>query len=344
MTAIRIERSALLSTSNRSRRSTSVRTIRIGIAGAGTVGAALLRLLREQALRLEERHRVRFVPTAVLVRDTVRARGTDVPSALLTGDVDRFSASEAEIIVEATGDVGRALTIARRALADGRGFITANKALVVAHGAALEALAERRALPFRFEASVGGGVPIVAPLRDGAAGEGITTITGVLNGTTNYLLTRVAEGLSREQALAEARERGFAEADPTRDLSGRDAADKIAILAWLAWGADPSRIEVESQALPAELAGASAAALARGGVLKQIASAQRDREGKVRAWVRPVVVPEQLALARVRGVENLVQVESESRGLLSFGGPGAGGTATASAILADLLAAGQATR
>jgi homoserine dehydrogenase len=182
-------------------------------------------------------------------------------------------------------------------------------------------------------------VPVVRTLRGELGGHGVRTITGILNGTTNFLLTRLADGARFADALADAQAKGFAEADPSRDLQGLDAADKIAILSWLAWGVDPATVKADVEPLPSDPEPLARQAASRQGVLKYLAGAVREGQGAVRAWVRPVIVPRDHELARVRDEENAVHIDSDSLGLLRLQGRGAGGSATASAVLGDLLAA-----
>jgi len=178
---------------------------------------------------------------------------------------------------------------------------------------------------------------VVRTLRGDLGGHGVRTITGILNGTTNFLLTALADGVGYADALADAQVRGFAEADPSRDLQGLDAADKIRILAWLAWGVDPSEQQVLVEPLPENPEPLARQALQRNGVLKYLAGAVRGEDGAVRAWVRPVIVPGDHAFARVRDEDNAVHIDSDSLGVLRLQGRGAGGNATASAVLGDLI-------
>ena len=217
--------------------------------------------------------------------------------------------------------------------------MTANKALLRAHGSALAALARAqssRGAALRFEAAVGGGVPVVRLLRDALAGHGVLSIRGVLNGTTNFILTRLEDGESYPDALLAARRAGFAEADPSRDLNGTDAADKIAVLAWLAFGVDPEKIAVETRGLPDDLENAVRAARAAGTVIRLVAHVERRPEGIV-ASVQPIQLPPSDPLAGACDEENIIQIVSASSGTITLGGRGAGGAATAAALLADLI-------
>jgi homoserine dehydrogenase len=315
------------------------RTVRVALAGCGIVGAALVRLLPRLAGRFESRRALRFECVRILVRDTAKERGVAIPPALLTDSLEDFLAADADVVVEVIGGVHPAERIVRDALAAGRHVVTANKALIATHGAELLALAEGSGVTLQFEAAVGGGVPVVRTLRNELGGHGVRAITGILNGTTNFLLTAIADGASYAEALADAQARGFAESDPSRDLQGLDAADKIRILASLAWGVDPAHQEVLVEPFPSDPQALSRQAAGRRGVLKYLAGAVRDGDGSVRAWVRPVIVPASHAFAHVRDEENAVHIDSESLGVLRLQGRGAGGDATASAVLGDLLEA-----
>ena len=314
-------------------------TVRVALAGCGTVGTSLVALARLQARLLERRHGVRFELARVLVRDPSKSRAVQLPRRLITSSVDEFLRADADVVVEVIGGPEPCERIVRESLERGRHVVTANKALIAAHGPSLTKLAERHAASLQFEAAVGGGVPVVRTLRGELGGHGVRTIVGILNGTTNYLLTQLAAGASFADALADAQAKGFAEADPSRDLQGRDSADKIRILAWLAWGVDPATLVVHVEPLPDDPGPLVRWAAARQGVLKYLAGAVRGGEGEVRAWVRPAIVPKDHEFARVRDEENAVQIESDSLGVLRLQGRGAGGGATASAVLGDLLEA-----
>ena len=319
-----------------------IRHVRVALAGCGTVGSSLVALVRQQQDWFARRYGIRFEFVRVLVRDALKTRAVQWPRPVLTTTADELLLTDADVVVEVIGGLEPAGRIVRGALAQGRHVVTANKELIAAHGPALQRLAASRRAGLHFEAAVGGGIPVVRTLRGALGGHGVRTITGILNGTTNYLLTQLAGGASFADALADAQAKGFAEADPSRDLQGLDAADKIRILAWLAWGVDPSALRVDVEALPANPEPLAREAAARQGVLKYLAGAVRsDRDGTVetvRAWVRPVIVPKDHEFARVRDEENAVHIDSDSLGVLRLQGRGAGGSATASAVLGDLLA------
>lgn len=318
------------------RKRRGVRTVRVALAGCGVVGGELVRLLRGSEAEVRARHGVRFELVRVLVRDADKPRAVDLAPGVLTTELDAFLATEADVVVEAIGGIDPAGRIATAALGAGRRLVTANKALVAAEGPRLAALARRAGGRLDFESAVGGGVPVIRALRDSLALTGIRSVRGILNGTTNYVLTRLGDGWRYADALAEAQARGFAEADPARDLSGQDAADKLRILAWLAFGTEPASLPVRRRGIvpgPDRLARLAATA---GGVPRLVAEATRTEDGVV-AVVEPVVVPADSHFGRVRDEENAVRVESEWNGVVHLAGPGAGGAATASALLGDML-------
>ncbi|HEX7120108.1 MAG TPA: homoserine dehydrogenase [Longimicrobiales bacterium] len=313
-------------------------TIRIALAGCGTVGGALVRLLRERERSIRRRHGIRFDVVRVLVRDARRPRDVALAADRFTTDPDAFLATESDIVVEATGGPEPAGRIARAALTAGRSFVTANKALVAAAGAELDALARRHRAGFAFEAAVGGGVPVIRTLRDALAETEVRSIRGVLNGTTNFILSRLHDGARFDAALADAQRLGFAEADPSRDLDGRDAADKIRILAWLAFGVDPATVTVERRGILPDPDRIAADARAQGLVPRLVARCVRTDAGAA-AVVEPVALPPDAPLALARGAENVVEIETRWNGTVRLSGPGAGGAPTASAVLGDVMEA-----
>ena len=323
-----------------SRTRREVRTVRVALAGCGTVGGELVRLLDRSAAAIRARHGLRFELASVLVRDPARERPAKLPPGLVTTDVAEFLATDVDLVVEAIGGLDPATRIAREALASGRRLVTANKALVAAHGPELAALARRSGTRLDFESAVGGGIPVIRSLRDSLGLTGISAVRGILNGTSNYVLTRLGEGWRYADALADAQARGFAEADPERDVSGQDAADKLRILAWLAFGTEPSTLPVRRRGIvphPDRLARAASVA---GGVLRLVGEAALTDEGVV-ASVEPVVVAAGSDLGRTRDEENAVVVASRWNGSVRLSGPGAGGSPTASALLGDMLRGAQ---
>lgn len=324
------------------RREFGVRTVRVALAGCGTVGGGLLRLLEEESDAIQRTHGVRFEVVRVLVRDAGRARAVDLRGSVVTTDVASFLATDADLVVEAIGGIEPALAIARAALGGGRAFVTANKALVAAHGAELARLARESGATLGYEAAVAGGVPVIRTLRDALAPTGVTAIRGILNGTTNFVLTRMHEGARFTDALAEAQALGFAEADPTRDLDGTDAADKIAILAWQAFGVRPDRLRIDQTGLVPAPEWIVADAHALGGVARLLAECVLLPTG-VAAAVEPVIVSADSILAGASAEENVVEIATRSNGTIRLSGLGAGASPTASAILGDMLHAAPAT-
>ena len=304
--------------------------LRIALAGCGTVGAALVRQLL--AYGAPGGRPVRLV--CVLVRDAQRDRACGLPAGVVTTSVARFLATPADIVVEVIGGIDPAHEVVRESLRASRRVVTANKALVARHGAALSALAMQAHTALDFEGAVGGSIPVVRALRSGAAGVGVQAIRGVLNGTSNFVLGRVRAGMAFDEAVREARRRGFSEAVPDRDLDGRDAADKIAILAWLAFGVAPHMLLVSRRPLDDAVALASLVA-SLGAVTRQVAEVERTNSGLVSS-VEPAVVSGSHAFGRADDEWNAVSIESTSAGAIVLAGPGAGGEATAGALHADI--------
>ncbi|HEX8391343.1 MAG TPA: homoserine dehydrogenase [Longimicrobium sp.] len=312
------------------------RTLRVALAGCGTVGGELVRLLHHGAAEIRARHGVRVRLVRVLVAHRGRPRPAELDPALLTTDLDAFLAEDADVVVEAIGGVDPALRIARTALGRGRRLVTANKALIAAHGPELALLARRHRGRLDFESAVAGGIPVIRALRDSLGLTGIARVRGILNGTTNFILTRLDEGWRYADALADAQARGFAEANPARDLSGEDATDKLRILAWLAFGIRPDALVLRRRGIDPDPERLAADARLLGGAARLVAESVETESGVVAA-VEPVIVPLAGPLGRTRGEENVVLIESRSNGGITLSGPGAGGGPTASSLLADLV-------
>ncbi len=312
--------------------------LRIGIAGLGTVGAAVIRLLDRQAEVLTRRTGRKIVITGVSARDATKQRGVDLSTVKWFSDpVALAKSSDIDLFVELIGGAdGAALASVEAALAAGKPCVTANKALLAKHGMRLARIAEEKAVALSFEASVAGGIPIVKTLREGLAGNSIERVYGILNGTCNYILSRMeTEGLSFAQCLSEAQKLGYAEADPTFDIGGFDTAHKLAILASLAFGTvvDADAIAVEGiEAI--SLADIEAAA-ELGYRIKLLGVARRTPDG-IEQRVHPTMTPKTSAIAQVMGVTNAVTIDADAVHELTLVGPGAGGEATASAIVADI--------
>ena len=312
-------------------------TIRVALAGCGAVGGALLRELAARRDALADRHGVDVQVTRVLVRDVDRERCAPFDRALLTSDLDAFLQSDADVVIEAIGGTGTAREIAVRTLDSGRELVTANKELLSLHGSALSALARQRRTRLRYDAAVGGGVPVLRLLDDALGAGTPSTVCGILNGTSNYVLSRLEEGATLEAALGAARAAGFAEADASRDLDGRDAAAKLALVAWAAFGVAPESLSVRRRSLLPDPTRFVELAERFGRAARQLAECRCEGEA-VFASVEPVFVHRQSAFARTRDEENRVEVHTGWRAPLCASGPGAGGVPTATAILSDLLA------
>ncbi len=315
-----------------------VEPLRLGIAGLGTVGAAVVRLLTAQARDLAARTGRAIIVTGVAARDSSRDRGVDLSAATWFDDPVVLAASEnIDLFVELIGgDEGVARKSVETALSAGKSVVTANKALLAKHGLELARLAEAHRVALAFEASVAGGIPIVKTLREGLAGNSVARVSGILNGTCNYILSRMElEGLSFAECLADAQKLGYAEADPTFDIGGFDTAHKLAILASLAFGVklDAGAISVEGieQLSLADLK----AAAELGYRVKLLGVAQRTPHG-VEQRVHPTMVPLSSPIAQVMGVTNAVTIDADAVNELTLVGPGAGGMATASAVVADI--------
>ncbi len=312
--------------------------LRVGIAGLGTVGASVIRLLDRQAKELASRTGRDIAVTGVCARDRSRERGVDFGGARWFDDpLDLARSADIDVFVELIGGAeGIARAAVEAALAAGKPVVTANKALLAAHGMALAAMAEERKVALAFEASVAGGIPVVKTLREGLAGNQIVRVYGILNGTCNYILSRMElEEMSFDACLADAQKLGYAEADPTFDIGGFDTAHKLAILATLAFGAavDPGAIHVEGiQSITLD---DLKAADELGYRIKLLGVAQRTALG-IEQRVHPTMVPKSSAIARVMGVTNAVAIDADAVKELTLVGPGAGGEATASAVVADI--------
>jgi len=315
-----------------------VAPLKLGLAGLGTVGASVVRLIeqRHQALALRTGRPVEVV--AVSARSRGKDRGIDTKSLRWVADPVKLAADpEIDVFVELIGGDGNpARAAVTAALKAGKPVVTANKALLARHGVELAALAEKNGVALNFEAAVGGAVPIIKTLREGLAGNAVTRIYGILNGTCNYMLTRMErEGLSFDDCLKEAQRLGYAEADPSFDIEGHDTAQKLSILASLAFGTrvDPKALYVEgiSSITTADLEAADEL----GYRIKLLGVAVRTDKG-IEQRVHPTMVPKDSAIAQVMDVTNAVTVDFAGITPITLVGPGAGGAATASAVVADI--------
>jgi homoserine dehydrogenase len=314
------------------------RPLRIALLGAGSVGAQVARLLLENKDELAARVGAELVLTGIAVRDLNAKRPEGVPAELLTTDAESLILG-ADIVIEVMGGLEPARTYILQALNSGSDVITANKYLLATHGPELFDAAEQVGAQLYFEAAVAAAIPIIRPLRESLAGDKVNRIMGIVNGSTNYILDRMDNaGLSLTEAMGEATELGYLEADPSLDVEGYDAAQKVAILASLAFHTEVPLDKVYREGITEITREQMSAAKENGYVIKLLAICERVDEG-VSARVYPALIPREHPLAAVRGAFNAVFVEAEAAGALMFYGSGAGGTQTASAVLGDLVSA-----
>jgi homoserine dehydrogenase len=315
--------------------------LRIALAGLGTVGGGVIRLLESNGALIARRAGRPIEIAAVCARDRAKARGVDLSRYTWEDDMTVLAErGDVDVVVELVGGAdGPALALARRTLAAGKGLVTANKAMIAHHGMELAAAAEAAGVPLKFEAAVAGGIPVIKGLREGAAANAIVRIYGILNGTCNYILSTMEKsGRDFADVLREAQDLGYAEADPAFDIEGTDAAHKLAILAAIAFG---SRIDLESMAVTGITrirAADIAQAATLGYVIRLIGLADCDpADGHLFQRVQPCLVPRTHPLAAVDGPTNAVVAEGNFAGRLLFQGAGAGDGPTASAVVADLI-------
>jgi homoserine dehydrogenase len=313
--------------------------IRVGLLGCGNVGGALATLLLEQADAIAARTGLQLELAAVAVRSTTRERAVALPEGLLTSDAQAVvNDPSVDVIVEVIGGIEPARGLILDALKGGKPVVTANKELLANVGSELFEAAAAGGVDLLFEASVGGGIPLIRPLRESLAGERIRRLMGIVNGTTNYILSRMSEaGASYHDALAEAQSLGYAERDPTADVEGYDAAAKAAILASVAFGVRVVAGNVYREGISEITADDIAYAGRLGYVIKLLAMVEQSPDGAVDVRVHPAMLPVNHPLASVRDSFNAVFVEGDAVGELMFLGRGAGGMPTASAVLGDLL-------
>ncbi|MES2755057.1 MAG: homoserine dehydrogenase [Pseudomonadota bacterium] len=313
--------------------------LRIALAGLGTVGGGVIRLLATNAELIARRAGRRIEIVAISARDRSRDRGVDISAFAWEDDAARLAElSDVDVVVELIGGSdGPALTLARAALAANKSLVTANKAMIAHHGFELARSAEAAGVALKFEAAVAGGVPVIKGLREGAAANALTRVSGILNGTCNFILSKMeAEGRDFAEVLAEAQALGFAEADPSFDIDGVDAAHKLAILAAVAFGVRPSFDHVAATGIRHLLAADIAEAAALGFRVRLLGIAEDGSNGMFQR-VHPHLVPLDHPLAHVTGATNAVVAEGDFVGRLLFQGAGAGDGPTASAVVADLI-------
>jgi len=312
--------------------------VRVGLLGCGHVGSALVRQISDHADLITARAGVRIEVTRIAVRNLARERDVPLPASVFTHDAPSVVADpDVDVIVEVMGGIEPARELITAALRAGRPVVTANKELLANHGQELIEAAETAGVDLLFEASVGGGIPLIRPLRESLAGDRIRRVMGIVNGTTNYILTRMAEaGSSFQDALGEAQVLGFAEADPTADVDGFDAAAKGAIMASIAFGARVVAGDVYREGISELTDDDIASARELGYVVKLLAIAE-EIDGEIAVRVHPAMVPTHHPLASVRESFNAIFIEGDSVGELMLYGRGAGGSPTASAVLGDLI-------
>jgi len=312
--------------------------VRVGLLGCGNVGTAVVRLVDEHADLLAARAGVGIEIARVAVRDVKKPRDVKLPADRFTADAASVVTDPSvDVVVEVIGGVDPAQRLITGALEAGKPVVTANKELIARHGPELFATAATAGVDLLFEASVAGGIPLMRPLRESLAGDRIRRVMGIVNGTTNFILTRMTEdGSSFDDALAEAQRLGYAEPDPTADVEGQDAAAKAAIIATIAFGARVGYDDVYREGITGITADDIASASILGYVVKLLAVAE-EQEGEIAVRVHPAMVPVHHPLASVRGSFNAVFIEAEAVGELMLSGRGAGGAPTASAVLGDLV-------
>jgi homoserine dehydrogenase len=312
--------------------------VNVGLIGLGTVGSGVVEIFNRHAEDFQRRAGVEIKLTRFADRNTQRFADLGLPPEACTDDAnDVIGDPDVDIVVELIGGTGVARQIVLDALGAGKSVVTANKALMASHGQEVMDTAADNGVDIMFEASVGGGIPIIAPLKHSLTSNEVTSVMGIVNGTTNYMLTRMAEdGLDYDSALAEAQEKGFAEADPTADVDGLDAAAKIAILASIAFNSRVVMEQVPAEGIrdltPVDLDYADE----MGYVIKLLAIATREN-GQVEARVHPTMIAKSHPLASVNGVYNAIYVVGDAVGETMFFGEGAGSLPAASAIVGDVI-------
>jgi homoserine dehydrogenase len=313
-------------------------TVRVGLLGCGHVGSALVRLIDEHADVIESRAGVRIEITRVAVRNLARERDVPIPAGRFTHDAEGVVADPAvDVVVEVIGGIEPARSLITEALKAGKPVVTANKELLANVGKELFETAEGSGVDLLFEASVAGGIPLIRPLRESLAGDRIRRVIGIVNGTTNYILTRMTEeGASFHDALAEAQTLGYAERDPTADIEGYDAAAKATIIASIAFGARVVAGDVYREGI-AEISNHDITSAHDLGYIVKLLAVAEEIDGDLAVRVHPAMIPVHHPLASVRESFNALFIEADAVGELMLYGRGAGGSPTASAVLGDLI-------
>lgn len=312
--------------------------IKVGLLGCGTVGGGVVQLLRANAAYIEARVGAPIDIARVVVRDPKKERVPELDKARITTDADAVVKDPSiDVIVEVMGGVEPAKSHIATAIAHGKQIVTANKMLLAIHGGSLLASARKQGVDLAFEAAVGGGIPVIRVLRDSLASDQIVSLSGIINGTSNYVLTRMRQaGLTFAAAVKEAQDKGYAEADPTLDVGGGDAAHKLCVLAMLAFGAQLDGVHISTEGIDTVEAVDSAAAERFGFVVKQLGIAKLRGEA-LELRVHPALVAKDAPLANINGVLNAVSIEGRALGPCLLSGRGAGDMPTAVSVVADLV-------
>jgi homoserine dehydrogenase len=315
-----------------------MKSIGIGLMGLGTIGGGVFKALSEREQTIAE-----AVGCPVVLRKVLEKRPVAIDPSLLTADFQQIQADpEIDIVIELLGGEHPAVDFIKEALLAGKHVVTANKEVIAKHGAELLALAREKGVALQFEASVGGGIPLLLPLQHGLLANEISTIYGIINGTTNYILTRMSqERIGFGEALKKAQELGYAEADPSNDIEGRDAAYKLAILASVGFHTTVHPEQIYCEGI-SRLAGPDFLYARELGYEIKLLAIAKQAGDVVEARVHPVFIPADFLLAKVSGVYNAIQVEGDLVGKLIFYGRGAGAQPTSSAVVSDVIAIGQA--
>lgn len=320
-----------------------VRTLKVALLGCGNVGAQVARILIDDADALAARSGARLELSGIAVRNVDSQRDVELPRELFTTDADTL-VKDADLVIELMGGIEPARSLILTAIQNGACVVTGNKALLAQDGPTLYEEADKAGVQLSYEAAVAGAIPILRPIRDSLSGDRITRVLGIVNGTTNFILDQMdTTGAQFADALADAQRLGYAEADPTADVEGHDAAAKAAILASLSFHTRFSLDDVFCEGITKVSAADIASAKEAGFVIKLLAIAEKidseDNGGGISVRVHPTLLPREHPLAAVRGAFNAVFIEAENAGELMFYGQGAGGTPTASAVLGDLVSA-----
>lgn len=313
--------------------------IRIGIAGFGTVGSGVAKIILENANAIEERTGMRLEIACIVDIDTTTKRPVDLPEGMLTDDINALLNDDSiDIAIELIGGTTTARQLMIDMLNSGKHVVTANKALLAEHGCELNEVARKNGKCIAFEASCAGGIPLISSIRTGLAANNIQAMYGILNGTSNYILTNMtAHGSSFEEVLEEAQQKGYAEADPTLDINGGDSAHKLTILSSIAFGCDIKLEDIHIEGIESIKQEDIKYGVEMGYILKLLAIAEKEKNGKISLRVHPAFVLNENPIARVEGPFNAVSIFGDAVGQTMYYGRGAGMMPTASAVIADTI-------